>query len=424
VYTITSINIKDFWGNKLISSDLREDINIYIGRNGTGKTTFIKIIHAILVVDLSLLANLDFSEVTIKLKKGRSTKLVSVVKSESDIYFGTVKYKIGNKVFDLPLLPKDMESRRRYHNPRVMEKISEARKQMKELINVCWLSVHRELIDEDDYRDRYPTNKHIGFTNPIDKRLFELISKLTAYRLQIQSEYAILSSEFQKNVLTSMLYSEDFDTFKSASVSDINLADLKDKLLKAYQTLGIKNINSKIDEHINKLKGTIDMLSNKSKDKHVNIDDIISISLYKRTRHIVNLSNKLDEGRNNIFEPIDRFVSTVNSFSKNKSFDFGIRNDGNIYFNKDNKNIDIESLSSGEKQLLILLTETLLQKNENFIFIADEPELSLHIEWQRELLGAITKLNSNAQIIVATHSPEIAGRWKNNVIRMEEIFHG
>ena len=84
--------------------------------------------------------------------------------------------------------------------------------------------------------------------------------------------------------------------------------------------------------------------------------------------------------------------------------------------------INITSLSSGEKQLFILLTEALLQKNKPYLFIADEPELSLHIGWQKQILKELLKLNSNAQIIVATHSPEVAGSFPENIINMKNII--
>ena len=71
---------------------------------------------------------------------------------------------------------------------------------------------------------------------------------------------------------------------------------------------------------------------------------------------------------------------------------------------------------------MILLVETLLQKNQPFIFLADEPEISLHIEWQAKVISSIRQLNFEAQVIVATHSPEIAGSWKGNVINMEDII--
>ena len=100
--------------------------------------------------------------------------------------------------------------------------------------------------------------------------------------------------------------------------------------------------------------------------------------------------------------------------------------DKNFIFSKsgdleiDGKGYPIDKLSSGEKQLLILLTEALLQNKESFIFLADEHELSLHIEWQREILPAVRRINPNAQVIVATHSPEIAGKYNDNIIQIKK----
>ncbi|HDD9136820.1 TPA: ATP-binding protein, partial [Escherichia coli] len=85
--------------------------------------------------------------------------------------------------------------------------------------------------------------------------------------------------------------------------------------------------------------------------------------------------------------------------------------------------IVLESLSSGEKQLLILFIETLLQRGQQYIFLTDEPELSLHIQWQRNIIPAIKKLNPNAQIIAATHSPEVASKYKNAIFNMERLVN-
>jgi len=79
-------------------------------------------------------------------------------------------------------------------------------------------------------------------------------------------------------------------------------------------------------------------------------------------------------------------------------------------------------LSSGEKQLLILLGETLLQRERPSILIADEPELSLHVLWQEKLIANLRTLNPAAQIVVATHSPDIVGSLGNRAIDMETLI--
>lgn len=85
-----------------------------------------------------------------------------------------------------------------------------------------------------------------------------------------------------------------------------------------------------------------------------------------------------------------------------------------------NKPFRLSQLSSGEKQLLIVLGEALLQENNPWIYIADEPELSLHVTWQESLVRNLKAINPNAQIIFATHSPDIVSSYSNHVLDMEK----
>jgi len=93
-----------------------------------------------------------------------------------------------------------------------------------------------------------------------------------------------------------------------------------------------------------------------------------------------------------------------------------------LFETKNKKTIPIEELSSGEKQLLIILGEALLQQEKAVIYIADEPELSLHVKWQETLTSSISRLNSNSQIIFATHSPDIVGGHNDKIINMEDVI--
>jgi predicted ATP-dependent endonuclease of OLD family len=66
--------------------------------------------------------------------------------------------------------------------------------------------------------------------------------------------------------------------------------------------------------------------------------------------------------------------------------------------------------------------EVVLQEGKSLIFIADEPELSLHVTWQEKLLNALRNLNENAQLIVATHSPDIVADFSKKIITMEDVI--
>ena len=94
-----------------------------------------------------------------------------------------------------------------------------------------------------------------------------------------------------------------------------------------------------------------------------------------------------------------------------------------LEFLLDNKEINAYQLSSGEKQLLIILLTVLIQDNKPSILFMDEPELSLHIEWQRKLIKYIRELNPNVQLIIATHSPDIIVHgWLDNVFNLQDLI--
>lgn len=84
--------------------------------------------------------------------------------------------------------------------------------------------------------------------------------------------------------------------------------------------------------------------------------------------------------------------------------------------------IQLEQLSSGEKQMLLILTTVFLQEEKPNILLMDEPEISLHITWQDRLVGMIRQLNPNCQLILTTHSPNIfANGWEDKIVFIEDL---
>jgi predicted ATPase len=67
--------------------------------------------------------------------------------------------------------------------------------------------------------------------------------------------------------------------------------------------------------------------------------------------------------------------------------------------------INLSVLSSGEKHVMLIFVETLLAQESSII--VDEPEISMHVDWQKKLITSMHQLNPSAQLIMASHSPEI-----------------
>ena len=93
-----------------------------------------------------------------------------------------------------------------------------------------------------------------------------------------------------------------------------------------------------------------------------------------------------------------------------------------IYFDSYGEKISPYKLSSGEKQMLIILLTVLVQDRRPFVLFMDEPDVSLHVEWQQRLLDLLLDLNPNVQIILTTHSPAvIMNGWSDRVTDVEDI---
>ena len=99
-----------------------------------------------------------------------------------------------------------------------------------------------------------------------------------------------------------------------------------------------------------------------------------------------------------------------------------IRNRNEIAFYQDGDELLPYSLSSGEKQMLVILLTVLVQDKQPCVLLMDEPEVSLHIEWQQRVIEIIREMNPNAQVILTTHSPAmIMGGWMDAVTEVTDI---
>jgi energy-coupling factor transporter ATP-binding protein EcfA2 len=113
------------------------------------------------------------------------------------------------------------------------------------------------------------------------------------------------------------------------------------------------------------------------------------------------------------------FQDMVDKLFSGKTID---RKSNEIQFYQRGEVLSPYQLSSGEKQLLVILMTVLVQNREPYVLLMDEPEISLHIEWQQQLISLIRKLNPHVQLILSTHSPAlIMDGWVNNVTEVDEI---
>lgn len=132
------------------------------------------------------------------------------------------------------------------------------------------------------------------------------------------------------------------------------------------------------------------------------------------------------EEKARIEKRIEVLFKEINSYFVDSDKYISIEKDTNMLVFKegrDEKTITLSMLSAGEKQLLLILMTVFLMDERHAVLLMDEPEVSLHIEWQERLIKSLRKLNKNCQLIVTTHSPSIfASGWENNITYIEDLY--
>lgn len=130
-----------------------------------------------------------------------------------------------------------------------------------------------------------------------------------------------------------------------------------------------------------------------------------------------------DEAVGSIYAKINLFHEIVNELFKETGKVIDEESNSLSFVMDDKVSILAFELSAGEKQLLIIFLTLLIQDEQPSIVFLDEPDNSLHIDWQRKLISKMRSLNSKAQLIIATHSPGlIMEGWGDCVSEVRDLI--
>ncbi len=423
-YYIESFKIEKLWSYRDIDLTFNDDVNILIGPNGSGKTTILHLLHAILSGDLRSVVNFNFQQAKIGLKSFKSNSVRTIKVNIGD---ESLKLKVGQREYSAPI---DIFSDRRpirfplrylYERDNVIRNMlsEEIDGESTPIVPLVWLPVSRCLPVTEDEEERYKRKKPL---ESVDLRLEDLLEGLSRYHSTLNAQLSERFREFERQVLSVILFSKKHDQLKSIRNSVFHSPPTeaeKDQLLNAFEAAGFldESMQSRIDDHFAAFDAAkkVFPLIYAGKDIPLEFEDTFVIPLIGRTKAMVKYAGELEEDKERIFASLQLYEKTVNSFFYDKSIKVDRNGILNIKSSSPSE-LNWRLLSSGEKQVLILLTQALLKFDEPVVYIADEPELSLHVTWQEKLLEFLVTLGAQKQIIVATHSPDIVGEFHDKVI--------
>ena len=420
-YRIDSFKATKVWGHKDFDVPFLDDVTVLIGANGTGKTTILTLLQAIFEADAHRLLSYNFKEILIRLASfsNRSTKRIRVQSTDNGFVFqiGSTKYPLAAPD------PRRTKTRRSRPDPWQQRDRQALLHAIGELVPFVWLPVNRRLPPSREDQDRFPSLPP-SFQRQwsVDHRLRDLLRDLQAYRLGLESQMSEHYKKFQHDILLALLYRSDFDSIEAFQNEEPLSQEDQDEVTRVFNEAHLLDATTdeRVREHFQRTTAAHQTL--RGPQGRWTFEHFAIIPLIRRTRSLVEGARLLRARRKDTFSPITRYQEFVNEFLRDKNIEVG--EDGRLSVKYTglsrgmSKILSVAQLSSGEKQILILLTAALIQANAPAVYVADEPELSLHVSWQAKLLPALVELGGKMQVIVATHSPDIAGAFHDNIVEL------
>jgi predicted ATP-binding protein involved in virulence len=348
---IKSISVKNLNSKHNLDIEFNDDINLFTGKNGSSKTTLLKLIWFINGGQIfNLLNEINFEYVLVCTEKAK-------ICIERDLEKGTVKLQI-NEGQPQTINEDDIRHLNMRH-PRF-------RKTLMDLQAIAEPTIF------------FPTFRRIegGFSTGRERVNFQASDSLREALNELSSNLSFGNQRF---------------------VASISTEDLVILITKEY---------ARITESINKLqKSQSDSIISKIQnrrtgEKEGELLDAIQMEI-----------QETEERRQEMNRPFSTLADLIQKIFQHKGISLS-----NLTIGEVGNAISSEKLSAGEKQMLSFLCYNTFTKRSS-IFI-DEPELSLHPDWQRTLVPTLIAQGNENQFFMATHSPFIYAKYPDKEIML------
>lgn len=424
-----------------IDITFNKDITFIVGLNGSGKTTAIRLINAILTPSPKELNLIPFDDAEVSLTHENNVITINAKKKDNHISISIKEPKKIKGEFNVPILDfeeleyryEQKESGENYFKSLILEERDNSiLKFILDLPSPYFLGLDRKIHGIDHFesqirsknilspRRRPPSHYQKIITGNLGTSLVEVQDLLYETISQIRRVADKENEKQRKNLLiSSFKYTRSDDVFsgKFDFTIEEGLLQRRGELEETLRQLDMftGDAEKEITKFFESLQKLLDRKNKEGENgKGVDIEWIINKAqinrIYEFLKIIDDTKNRIDKISSNL----NKFLDLVNSYYNETGKQLTIDPLGRAFLKRPKGGmVGLDALSSGEKQILIIFANSILRLGNEKVFIIDEPELSLHLNWQERFIDDIKSLKTGAQFIFATHSPEIIAGYED-----------
>lgn len=433
---VLRLDAEKVYGHLKLSIEFNSDITFLTGTNGSGKTTALRLILALVSPSLRELDLIPHDSATLTLEYDSKEYFVKSQLMEDSValFVSSIDEKLKFNKLDYDQYDDRPNSARRIeeHYSLLEEKLSDhpVIKFLTQIETPTFLGLERRqresILSSRAYSLRMPPRRRRAFQGTLGASLHEIQGLIQSYFKRIRIRHDRINDALKEEILLSTFKYEPFH--QQVSFSDLDLPEWKDRELISSKKremedalLGLGIDPGRFRHIIGDFFDQLSHLATTDIDKESSefIEWIINKPQIDRITRIFNIVDDYNEKLRNLFAPVERFLSLVNRFFKDSGKNLGIDSVGWLEVRqKGQAPKSIESLSSGERQIVVMLAHLFIseQLKRTGLFIVDEPELSLHLKWQEIFVDSLLEASPSTQFILATHSPSIVLDRQDNFL--------